>query len=581
MKRRTMQKTLALTLAAVTAAGALAGCGGSGDQAKTDSAAAQESGEAKEAESAQEGTAAESAEGAEITPGAGMSAWEPFEENVTLTIPVYDRGQEGVPAIGENYWESYIQENFADAYNITMKFVPITRSDVLTAYSLLAAGNELPTVLMEYDYPKQAQWVSDGYLTPYDMQEFAEIAPTYYQAMIDNGVMDYTNMGGECYFALAKNPYYDTGYSWVTFYRQDWLTQVGYDAYPETWAEEKEMLLKIKEAGICEYPLGGQMVTGAGVDQNYAFRTFPLDELDWAMYGDFGIPALGNEANRKLVKRENEKFNLGLTDPEYYITDAETAKANFINGKSIMYGSYISSNMDWLNSFYQQNPDADVKVKMQVTTEDPEGGTVPAVRSANPFGMMIGFSSQASEDEIKAAMMYMEWMIQEDTLYTMQWGFEGENYTVGEDGIPASVADYSGEHKQGYNNNQDYWCIVKQGREVGTIEDLIRVNSPQGLPKDFTQEIIDNYYNLRKIADEGWAITDCNFSVAIDSVAEYQATLLSLYTEYRDKLTMCTPEEFDALYDELAQDYADAGFAEIAEERKEAFEAGNSTRLAQ
>lgn len=42
---------------------------------------------------------------------------------------------------------------------------------------------------------------------------------------------------------------------------------------------------------------------------------------------------------------------------------------------------------------------------------------------------------------------------------------------------------------------------------------------------------------------------------------------------------MCDPEKFDALYDELAQKYADAGFQEIVNERKEAYEAGQSTKL--
>lgn len=30
--------------------------------------------------------------------------WEPFAENVTLRVPVYDRGVEGVPDVTNNYW---------------------------------------------------------------------------------------------------------------------------------------------------------------------------------------------------------------------------------------------------------------------------------------------------------------------------------------------------------------------------------------------------------------------------------------------------------------------------------------------
>ena len=104
--------------------------------------------------------------------------WEPFAENVTLRVPVYDRGVEGVPDVTNNYWTQWIQENFGDKYNITVEYVPITRTDVMTSYALLAADQNLPTILMEYDYPKLSTWVNDGYLTSFDMDAFKEVAQT-------------------------------------------------------------------------------------------------------------------------------------------------------------------------------------------------------------------------------------------------------------------------------------------------------------------------------------------------------------------------------------------------------------------
>ena len=116
-------------------------------------------------------------------------------------------------------------------------------------------------------------------------------------------------------------------------------------------------MLKIKEAGICEYPCGGSMVTGVGSDQNYAWRTWPLNEEEWVMYGDYNIPSLGWEPNKLFLKNENYKFNAGLLNPEYYLTNAEDEKANFINGKAYSYSGYISAAMDWLTAFYEANPD--------------------------------------------------------------------------------------------------------------------------------------------------------------------------------------------------------------------------------
>lgn len=585
MNKKAFKRMTALALTGVMAMGTLTGCGGSGDDASTSADNTTAPADNSSASSTDNSASASTDEAKTETPAtddsgvAGIEGWEAFAENVTLKIPVYDRGAEGVPNVSDNYWTKWIQENFGDKYNITVEFVPITRTDVLTSYSLLAAAEDLPTILMEYDYPKQAQWAADGYLTTYDIDEFAKVAPTYYQRMVDLDQLGYTEMNGDRYFVLAERPYYDTGYTFVTFYRKDWLDQIGYDAYPETWAEQKEMYQKLIDEGICEHPLGVHMVTGAGVDQNYAFRTYPLDEENWACYGDYAIPALGDAANKEFIRRENEKYQLGFLNPEYYVTDLETEKASFVSGQIFQFAGYISADVDFLTALYEQEPNAEVAVQFQAEIDDPDGGTVSAYRADNPFGMMIGFSSQATEDEIKAAWMYMEWMTQEENLFTMQWGIEGENYNMGDDGLPVPVADYSGDCKQGFNNSKDYWCVTIEARNAGTIEEIIEASSPKNLPVDLTQQLIDNYYRKVKLAENGRAVSDCNFAVVLDSVGEYQASLLELYTEYRDQLTMCAPEEFDALYDELAQKYADAGFQEIVDERKEAYEAGQSTKL--
>ena len=510
---------------------------------------------------------------------ADAPAWEPFAENVSITIPVYDRGQAGVPNVESNYWTKWIQENFGDKYNITVNYVAIPRSDVMNKYSMLAAADDLPTVLMEYDYPKVTQWAADGYLTTFNMDDFAAVAPTYYKRMVDNNQLTYTQINGETYFAAAYRPYYDTSYTFQTFVRQDWLDQIGYDHIPVLTSDYNKAMKMIKDAGIAEHPAGGSMVTGVGSDQNYAWRTWPLDEKEWAMYGDYNIPSLGWEPNKKFLKNENMKYNEGLLDPEYYLTQSEDEKTNFINGKTYSYSGYISANMDWLTAFYEANPDAKLAITPVAVDVDEETGTTPAYRTDNPFGMMIGFSKDATEDQLKAAWMYMEWLTQEDNLFTFQWGVEGETYKYDENNLPASVSDYDGEYKMGFNNNKDYWCITIEARQAGTIEDVIRNNMPHDLPQDFTEDVIAWYNTKVNVRDAGWAIANALFSVSMEAEAEYQTALVEKYKEYRDKLTMCKPEEFDALYDQFAAEFMDAGYREVIEERAAAYEAGNSTHL--
>ena len=216
MKKNTLQKSVALALTGAMVMGTMTGCGSSAEAPAKDTASTETKTETAATTETKTETKAE-----EVTTEAvaGIEGYTAFADTVTLKIPVYDRGKEGVPAIGtgDNYWEKWIQENFADQYNIKMEFVPIARGGVLEAYNLFAASEDLPTILMEYDYPKQAQWVADGFLQTYDLEEFAQIAPTYYNRMVEQDQIKYTTKKDEKYFALEERPYDKKNYKYINF----------------------------------------------------------------------------------------------------------------------------------------------------------------------------------------------------------------------------------------------------------------------------------------------------------------------------------------------------------------------------
>jgi putative aldouronate transport system substrate-binding protein len=159
-----------------------------------------------------------------------------LKSKVQLTVPVYDRSKEGYPAVDDNYWTKWVQKEFGDKYNIEVKYVAIPRSDVMTKYSLLIAAEETPTIMMEYDYPKVTQWANDGAMQTIDLDAFAQVAPTYYNKMVENNQLQYTDVNGETFFVLTERPFYDAGYTYATFVRKDWLDQVG-KAIPKSYAE--------------------------------------------------------------------------------------------------------------------------------------------------------------------------------------------------------------------------------------------------------------------------------------------------------------------------------------------------------
>lgn len=575
MKKNTLHKVMATALVGAMAMSTLTGCGSNADSGASTTTAK---------DSTTESTAAASTDTESSTAVAGIDGWEAFADNVTLQIPVYDRGSSGngCADVENNYWTNWVQENFGDKYNITVEYVGITRSDVMTDYAMLAASQNLPTICMEYDYDKLASWQADGYLQTYDVEAFKQIAPTYWETMVEHGNDAYTKLADEDYLVLGYRPYGNTTYTWCTFYRQDWLEEAGFSEYPVgDNTKLLELYAKLVENGH-KYPLSGKKVSGAGIDQNYGYRDYPQDETTWATTGDYQIPALSTEAQKRFLKWENELYNDGYYNPEYYLRDASEAEADFINGEAFTWTGYISSSMNVLNSFYETNPDGKLAVAVTPSTytQDATWGSSAAYRPGTNFGMMIGFANDATEDEVKAAMMYLEWLNQPENLFTMQWGIEGVNFNYDSNGDPVAVADQTGlAEQQGHNNNVDYWCAVTAVKTLGSIEKDIQAVTPQGIPQDFYEQILANYNGQVAIYDAGKANSDCLFATAIDAVTEYNQTLYDLYTEYRDKLTMCPKDQFDSLYEELSQKYLDAGYQEVIDERQAALDAGNTTRL--
>ena len=173
-KKKILQKILVLTLCSVFIAGILLSCSKKEDNMSLKNTASKQTNGVK-----------------------GVDGWTPFAQKLTLKIAVYDRGAAGVESVSNNGYTQYVQKDFGDKYNIALEFVPITRSDVMTDYALLAAANNLPTILMEYDYPKVTQWANDGYLQTFNMDEFAHVAPTYYQRMLDLNQLGYSIVNDE------------------------------------------------------------------------------------------------------------------------------------------------------------------------------------------------------------------------------------------------------------------------------------------------------------------------------------------------------------------------------------------------
>lgn len=514
---------------------------------------------------------------------------EAFEAPVTIKIPIFDRARDDVPDVVDNYYTRWIQENFGNNLNVTVEFIPITRTDTMSSYNMLLAGGNWPTLFMEYDWPKVTQWASDGALAEIDMDAFIANAPTWFEQAGGQEQFDMFKVNGQYLFAPAQRPYWNTNYTYVTFYRKDWYRNAGIELFT-TYEEYLAAMQLFMELG---YTNGKPILPKQAFSENLQFygdSEWPRNEEEWVMFSDVNVASLPAKGAYNLLKKQNIEYHLGLYSTEFELDVTGTGSSvqaitDFINGEAYTYANYLAADMPDLTAFFQNNPDAELGVIYNNAVYDPwidEMGyhVVPQGRATNPAGFFIGFSAQATDDETKAAQMYLEWMAQPDVLFFMQYGVEGETYTKDENGVIEMIGwEDQGDYWMGYGNNKDYWAAVVEVRLTGTIEETIASIAPQGLPQDLTQELIDNYYYLQAQADAGLIYCDPFFSVNIESLNEYAGPLRALFMEYATALVKCDADEFDALYEQYVAQYKDAGFQEIMDERLAAYEAGNSTLL--
>jgi len=488
-----------------------------------------------------------------------------FPENVTIEIPVYDRAFEGWN-VADNYYTRWIQKEFGDKYNVTVKYVPISRSNEVQDFQQLLAAHKAPDIIFHYDMPQQIAYYSEGVLQPIDWAEIENYAPTYWGNLGDT-IEQYGIINDEKIFFYADRPSAD---NFVSLIRKDWVEKVGMKVEDLTSLEKyNEMLVKWKEAGLGV--LGGTL-TRNNFNYNYAFRDWPIDAKDRALYSDLSIADFTSVATERWLKNLNYQYNNGLIDREFYLRDDENkAKAEFVAGRTGTFGSYLTSNSDVIAATLANNPEAEFAV-IPPYAGVPEG-LKPQGRAYWPFGFIMGINYETPELERIAIWMFLEWMSEPDNLFFLQNGVEGENYTIDSDGIAIRNADFAGESVLSLNNNKDYWALVIETQLYDDPEinrkAQIRNWAPVGY--EYLAEDLIKYYE--ETAE--FRTPDALFTEVVETVSEYKADLNELFQELYIKVATAPEDQFDKLYEEAKQTYLDAGYQEILDEKQEIIDRGN------
>lgn len=547
MKKQT-KKTAAAMLAAAMTATLLAGCGGSAASSTASSGAT---------------PAADSTATGEAAPAGALTDYSAgFPEKVTIEIPVYDRGFEGWDPTN-NYYTQWVQSEFGDKYNIEVKYVAIARSNEVQDFNQMIAAGTAPDIIYHYDMPAAVNYWSEGAMQPINYDEVEFYAPTYYAQMKDT-IDTYGQLEGEHAFIFAaRDPIY---YNWVTLIRQDWLEQVNKEM-PTTNDELIEVLTAWKEAGL---GTKNEPLITKSFTYEYPWIDPAVSDEEKALYLDLNVAPFTWSATENYLKDMNTKYNAGLIDPEFYLaTDDTLAKGKFVSGQCGTYSFYIASGTDVFDSLLANDPNAKVAVLPDTIAD----GFKPYYYEYPSYGMIMGINANSTAEERAAVYMLLDWMIQPENLTFLQHGIEGETYTVDADGIATQIADYAGEAKLSNNNNKDMWCLVQEVMTYGDEAKDLTANKTNLAPDGY-QDLIQDQYDICKAKEDCGLITPI-FTKAVESITEYSTDLSSLWQEAYVDCVTCSPDEFDAKYAEYSQEYLDAGYQAILDEKQSLIDAGD------
>ena len=248
------------------------------------------------------------------------------------------------------------------------------------------------------------------------------------------------------------------------------------------------------------------------------------------------------------------------------------AKGKFVSGQCATYSFYMSSGTDVFSSLLANDPNAEVAVMGSTASGTVADGFTAHYYEYPSYGMIMGINANATAEERAATYMFLDWMSQPDNLKYLQYGEEGKTYNV-VDGINVYNTDYTGDDKLSNNNNKDYWCLVQEVQHYGDEAADLQANKTTLAPAGYDW-VVQDAYDLQKKGESGGIITPI-FSKAVQATTEYSADLNSLWQEAYVDCVTCSPDEFESKYEEYCQEYLDAGYQEILDEKASLIADGN------
>lgn len=493
-----------------------------------------------------------------------------FVEARSITVEIYDRGNDGGSDPENNMYTEYIKKGMKEKYNVDVTFKKVPRwTEVDEINNLLAAG-DAPDICVTYSYPTILTYADMGGVI--DLSSYVE----QYKSELPN------------LFAWLgdTNVYWDkdpkTGTLWaiegkraeqqriVTYVRKDWLDKLGL-AEPTNRSEFEAMLVAFKDNAETllgadankmvpmqvTYDVGwtaANLITSF-LDPNMSDKEFYINGFDDRLATQNGT--------KEAIRLLNKWYNEGLLWKDFALygsgdtTGDDMIKAGYVGSFMVNWDQPFRNGEDSFIANLQRNVGPDATL-VPVDCFENGAGKYAKYLYSSAGDRKIFFP--VTNDEVHASLLYLEFISSPETIRFLQAGEEGVTHTVLESGA-IQIQAAEGDAIQNSGKNIDY-TITCNGTYFGDM-DLAKLSLAYGYAGiDPELVLAADKYAMK----DGISPKNVNVGV-IEAEAGVGDTLSAKRDQLYDQAVVCAEADFDATWDRLMDEYLSAGGQSIMDER--------------
>ncbi|MDQ0875231.1 putative aldouronate transport system substrate-binding protein [Paenibacillus sp. V4I3] len=498
----------------------------------------------------------------ESASGGASSSTVP-KEAVTLKVEMFDRGNtpSGAGPVDNNYWTQWIQKEFGDKNNIKLQFIPVPRNQEVDKLNVLMTTGDAPDIVFTYDMNTIFNYVKSGGLT--DLGKLVDEHGPNLKKFLGQETLAYGVFSSKQYTIPAKRT---LQFAHASMIRKDWLDKLGLPV-PKTKEEFYAAMKMFKEkdpgkTGGKVVPYGFAAMNGSNyVSSSQFLGSFikKTSEEDFFAFkpswSDILMP--GYKDGVQFLNKMNQE---GLISPDFALDkDMKKFEADVANGyvgafTSIAAHQNLMLPGNVFDTMKKNVPGAEY-ISMDAFTNE-EGKRPKQIYEPTGLHMMIPKSSKHAVEAIK----YLDWMSQNDVLFKLSNGVEGQHYTM-ENSFPKPIT--TDEAKKTFYNNADI-AIVVNGKDFSSKEKNIEVaaltysNYKELAKQNIINALVDGYTLPR-------------FDRPIDADIKYGKTLEAKAQETVVKSILAKPADFNKIFDDGVAEYLKIGGQQVVDERKAAY----------